>query len=78
MKSLIAHRLLKAFPFVLTAFTVLMWMHGLHVYGTGLEGHGAAVGTHLYSNYGDPGGPGEPNSHFVLNWGDPGGPGEPN
>lgn len=77
MKSLIAHRLLKAFPFALTAFTVLMWMHGLHVYSGGLWGH-TAVGSHFTVNGGDPGGPGEPNTHFLLNYGDPGGPGEPN
>lgn len=75
MNSLFVHRLIKAFPFAMTAFTVLMLMHGFNVNGFGFGGHGA-YGAHFTHSSGDPGGPGEPSIHMLMN-GDPGGPGEP-
>jgi hypothetical protein len=64
MNGLILHRLVKVAPFAMAAFSILLMGHG--VYAT----HGVHV-------FGDPGGPGAPNSHMGLS-GDPGGPGAPN
>jgi hypothetical protein len=64
MNSLVLRGLLKAVPFAMVAFSLLLMAHG--VFGV----HGVHVS-------GDPGGSGAPNSHMGLS-GDPGGPGAPN
>ena len=64
MNSLVLHRLVKAVPFAMVAFSILLMAHG--VFGV----HGVHVS-------GDPGGPGAPNLRMTVS-GDPGGPGAPN
>lgn len=74
MNSLLLHRLIKAVPFAMAAFTIVLMAHGVHTNGDPV-GPGEP-NVHMIHG-GDPVGPGEPNIHF-LHGGDPVGPGEPN
>ncbi len=77
MNSLFLHRLVKAAPFAMTVFGVLLMAHGVHgVVHNGDPGGNGGPNIHAISN-GDPGGNGGPNLGRISN-GDPGGNGGPN
>lgn len=77
MNPLALARLLKAAPFAMSAFGIVLMLHGMHGFLQNGDPGGTGGPNFHWIRFGDPGGTGGPNFHW-FRFGDPGGTGGPN